>query len=70
MNTSAMKIPGSPIGTSSAGGPSSNSKTMYGDGLNVLTPSNGGGMTGGKDISGPSYCVVLKQYETVNTYKC
>jgi len=43
-----MKIPGSPIGTSSAGGPSSNSKTMYGDGLHVLTPSNGGGMTGGK----------------------
>lgn len=51
MNTSAMKIPGSPIGNSSAGGPSSNSRTLYSDSLNVLAPSNGGGMTGGNYVS-------------------
>ena len=61
MNTSALKIPGSPIGSSSAvggggsGGCSATNnsnlaKSMYGDGFNVLTPSNANGLTGGKSL--------------------
>jgi hypothetical protein len=48
MNTAALKIPGSPIGTSA---PGNRPKFFYGDNLNVLPTSGAGGSSGGNENS-------------------